>query len=584
LQHCLDVLEEANQIALRKNPDELIEQMLALILRVLQARGGALYLFDRTRHDLSLKVALGLDHSCFLPRLSLADTHEQLHHLFFDDEPLFVPDLRDDPYWLEQRVRPTTEVHALPDDAHSLCYLPILLRQHPVGLIEAVGLAPTSSSELNDQLAIVRMLLNRLMSEIEKAMLLHASMQHEHQQQSLIDFISQITATLERNEMVHLILHYAEQLLDVEATSFWLIDEKEDRLRLLVAAGDSRESVEEVSVAMGEGIIGHVVQTGTMMCVDDVSTEPRFTNRIDSQSGFITRSVLCVPMRAPRIVRGDLRGEIKETIIGGAQALNKRDGSPFSKEDVRHFETLTRQAALAFQLSNLFEESNTLLWGVIRATTSAIDFTDPYARGHSQRVSDFSVAIAEEMGLSPEEVFRVRIGSMLHDIGKIGVSDVILRKPGRLTEGEYDEIRRHPSYGVELLQEAGLGDLLHEELKALAEHHERLDGRGYPKGLYSEEISRIGRIVAVADVFDALTSDRPYRAALSVEEAFGMLRDGSGKELDVTCVEALICAREKDDTRPAGQRRIQVQNERPPVPTREEVFKSASLPQPQAGG
>jgi HD-GYP domain-containing protein (c-di-GMP phosphodiesterase class II) len=133
---------------------------------------------------------------------------------------------------------------------------------------------------------------------------------------------------------------------------------------------------------------------------------------------------------------------------------------------------------------------------------------------------------------------------MLHDVGKIGVNVNILRKPGELTPEEFEEIKQHPMYGVRLFQEAGLGQLLSEELLALAQHHERLDGSGYPAGLKGDQISLIGRIVAVADVFDALTSDRPYRVAYSVEDALEILTKlAADTQLDSACTRALIDAR-----------------------------------------
>jgi HD-GYP domain-containing protein (c-di-GMP phosphodiesterase class II) len=248
-------------------------------------------------------------------------------------------------------------------------------------------------------------------------------------------------------------------------------------------------------------------------------------------------------MRVPRILRGDVGGEIRESIIGGAQALNKRDGRPFTRDDMRLFETLVRQAAIAFQLSRMFEEDYTLFWGVIRATTGAIDLIDPYTHGHSERVSDYSVAIAEELQMSPADIYHVRVGSMLHDVGKIGVDPQVLKKPGYLTEREMQEIQRHPGYGVDLFRGAGLSELLSEELLALEQHHERLDGSGYPYKLQGEQVSLIARVVAVADVFDALTSDRPYRAALPITDVLEMLKRSAGTEFDADCVEALLRAR-----------------------------------------
>ncbi|NCC34674.1 MAG: HD-GYP domain-containing protein, partial [Chloroflexia bacterium] len=184
---------------------------------------------------------------------------------------------------------------------------------------------------------------------------------------------------------------------------------------------------------------------------------------------------------------------------------------------------------------------------IIDAITGAIDLKDPYTRGHSQRVSDFSVAIAQELGLDHTMIYRVRIASKLHDVGKIRIPDRILKKRGTLTEAEFREMRQHPLYGVEFLKENGLLELalLRDAWQALAQHHERLDGRGYPYGLKGEQISLIGRIVAVADVFDAITSHRTYRPARSVEEALAILQHLAGRELDDTCVDALLRARSK---------------------------------------
>lgn len=168
---------------------------------------------------------------------------------------------------------------------------------------------------------------------------------------------------------------------------------------------------------------------------------------------------------------------------------------------------------------------------------------DPsYSQGHSRRVSHVAVEIARELGCNAEQIARIRIGSRLHDLGKIGISDMILSKKGQLDANELDVIRQHPAIGFNLLQDAGLGELLSEELKAVIEHHERLDGTGYPRGLKADEISLIGRIVAVADVFDALTSDRPYRSALSITESFEILNEMSSTALDPQCVLALCQA------------------------------------------
>jgi putative nucleotidyltransferase with HDIG domain len=288
-----------------------------------------------------------------------------------------------------------------------------------------------------------------------------------------------------------------------------------------------------------------VTRTGERVVVDDARSDARFYRRVDDSSGFVTRSILCVPLRAPSIQLGQERGEIKASIIGGAQALNKHGGAGFTDDDVALFETLASQAATVLQVARLNEDTYKLFMGVIKVVAGAIDAKDPYTQGHSQRVSEFAVAIAEELGLSPEHINHVRIGGILHDVGKIGVPDAILKKDGRLSEGEFAEIKKHPTKGYEIMRQEELRWLLREELPALLEHHEREDGRGYPQHLAGNQISRIGKIVHVADVFDALTSDRPYHPGRPADLALRMLQEGAGVEFDPACVAALLRAREK---------------------------------------
>ncbi|HMO56896.1 MAG TPA: HD domain-containing protein, partial [Roseiflexaceae bacterium] len=270
---------------------------------------------------------------------------------------------------------------------------------------------------------------------------------------------------------------------------------------------------------------------------------------------FVTRSILCVPLQAPIIELGPERGRVESRIIGGAQALNKI-GGPFSPDDVELFQSFANLAATVLQLSSLYADTYDLMMGMIKALSGAVDARDRNNQQHSQRVSDFSVAIAEEMTLESEAIYHVRIGSLLHDIGKIGIPDAILDKPGRLNDEEFVEMRSHTVKGYEIMSQEELRRLLHTELPALLHHHERLDGRGYPYGISGDQLSWIARIVAVADVFDALTSERPYKAAWDAEKAIEYLLERSGTEFDAQCVAALARARSK------GNQKLRTQTER----------------------
>ncbi|MCI0567043.1 MAG: HD domain-containing protein [Acidobacteria bacterium] len=179
-------------------------------------------------------------------------------------------------------------------------------------------------------------------------------------------------------------------------------------------------------------------------------------------------------------------------------------------------------------------ENQELFLGTIKALASAIDEKDPYTRGHSDRVSRYSVMIAKELGLDPREVRHVEIGSLLHDVGKIGIDDRILRKPTVLTEEEYRYMKQHPEKGASML--APIKNMK-DVNPAVKHHHERWDGGGYPSGLKADEIPLIARIVNVADTFDAMTTNRPYQKSMSYEKAVARLKELSGSAHDPKMVE-----------------------------------------------
>jgi HD-GYP domain-containing protein (c-di-GMP phosphodiesterase class II) len=539
-QSFVDVIQRANQIAASTQLDELLDRMLELIIAVTEAEAGTLYLYEELAHALEFKVMRGGPAGGRLIGTRIDADRGVAGATLRAGAPIFVADVASDPRW----DRSLGELAGLP--LRTMYSTPLLLHGRPVGVVQVFNLPPETCDDA-DELAMIELLCSRLVTEVEKARLLADAQRRERRQQALVEIISQLTTTLDRDELLDRIMSHACDLLDVEATSIWLRDPQNGDLVLHLATGFRRERMLAQRVPAGHGIIGHVVDSGETVVVNDVRHDQRFYRQTDASSGFVTRSILCVPLRAPRIELGGDRGAVEERIIGGAQALNPRSERAFSAEDVALFESLAGQAATVIRLSQLYADVATLSTRIIDAITGAIDLKDPYTRGHSQRVSDFSVAIAQELGLAADEIFRVRIASKLHDVGKIRVPDRILKKRKSLTDAEFREMRQHPLYGLEFLQENGLLDLdlLRDTWPALSQHHERLDGRGYPNGLSGDQISRVGRIVAVADVFDAITSHRPYRPARTVEEAIAILRRLAGAELDGDCVEALVRAREQ---------------------------------------
>ena len=200
-------------------------------------------------------------------------------------------------------------------------------------------------------------------------------------------------------------------------------------------------------------------------------------------------------------------------------------------------------------LQNSARENRELFLGTVKSLAAAIDGKDPYTRGHSERVSRMSVAIAERLGLPDDECEKIRISALLHDVGKIGIDDAILKKPAALTDEEYEIMKQHPQKGYKIMSQI---PAMKEFLAGMYMHHEMVNGQGYPQGLKGEDIPLMGRIVAVADTFDAMTTDRPYQRAMVFEDAVAKIQSFVGTRYDEEVVAAFVAACDEGQIRPGS--------------------------------
>jgi len=226
----------------------------------------------------------------------------------------------------------------------------------------------------------------------------------------------------------------------------------------------------------------------------------------------------------------------EEHTIGILVGLNKRSGE-FDSVDVKLITAIGGHAGVFLTNNNLYADLQDLLMGVLHALTATIDAKDPYTSGHSQRVALISKRLAEECDFDSESIQRIYLAGLLHDIGKIGVPEAILCKAGRLTDEEYEDMKRHPMIGANIL--GGIRQL-DEMIPGILAHHEKVDGSGYPRGLSGDEIPIEGRIICIADSFDAMSSYRRYRDALPLEKVIGELSDCAGEQFDAQLVERFL--------------------------------------------
>ncbi|MBN2467915.1 MAG: GAF domain-containing protein [Deltaproteobacteria bacterium] len=309
-----------------------------------------------------------------------------------------------------------------------------------------------------------------------------------------------------------------------ERGSLFLFDPIKGELSSVVAEGLEDDSIH---LDLNLGIAGQVAVTGKEINIQDAYSDPRFDQTFDRITGYHTRSILSVPMK----------GQSGGT-LGVIQVLNKREG-PFTDSDVDFLHSLSPVVGMSIENTLLSQEQDQQFKSTLQVFAASIDAKDHLTAGHSQRVTEFCSGIAHELGFKEMEIDILSVAALLHDYGKLGVDDHILKKSGSLTPGEHEQIKRHVVHTRSILSKMRLERRYHQVPFIASCHHERIDGTGYIQGLKGNEIPFMSKIIAVADVFEALTARRHYRDSLSPEASFAMLEEHAGVKYDENIVAAL---------------------------------------------
>jgi putative nucleotidyltransferase with HDIG domain len=279
-----------------------------------------------------------------------------------------------------------------------------------------------------------------------------------------------------------------------------------------VSLGEYANKASMMTLKTDSGLLGYVHEKKESITVCDVSEDDRFEG-----FPYPVRSLLIVPLI------------VEDAMIGALVASDKLDGQEFYSTDIKLISGIASACAVSIKKAFLFDDLRGMLFSTAEAFSFAIDAKDPYTYGHSKRVAETSVSIAEAAGFSAEMVNWLKLAALLHDIGKIGTPENILHKTGKLDDAEMCMMKEHPVIGARMIQHI---PRLKEISLWIRHHHEKYDGSGYPSGLKGEDIPLVSRIIAISDCFDALTTDRPYRRALSREEAINIMRESEAKHFD----------------------------------------------------
>ncbi len=300
--------------------------------------------------------------------------------------------------------------------------------------------------------------------------------------------------------------------------------ESSERLRVVAARARSLDQpVEEITVS--RTVVRDVLENGVSSLSRDATADARYRSG-ESIIQQKIRSVICAPVSTD------------DAILGVLYADSRSLTGAFSESDLELLALIGNQAGVAIHRAQLIAQFERFFFDTIRAIVAAIDAKDGYTHHHSARVAAFATRIAGELRLAPEEIEAAELAGLLHDVGKIGMPESILNKRGPLTDAEFEEVKKHPLHGVAILSHIK-SRRMEAILPGVRHHHEKWDGSGYPDGLKGEEIPLLGRVLAVADVLDALSSDRAYRRGLSFDEIVAMIQSEAGTHFDPAVAEAV---------------------------------------------
>jgi len=355
-----------------------------------------------------------------------------------------------------------------------------------------------------------------------------------HQRNSRLETVLESASTLatsnDLRSMMLITLRLAVQELDAYCGYVMLVDEEDENTLLSeIAYSVDGEFQFPERIAVGQGMTGYAVKMGQPIAIhnDDEQFE------VEGLAVGV-KSAVSVPLVARSYVSP---GKAATDQVFGALTLLSRSDRGFSDmEDLQLLRSLASLMAVGVSNARMEQRQRTTFLKTLESLAKSLEARDTYTRGHSQRVCEVSIMIGEHLGLGPEAIEELRVGTILHDIGKIGVPDTVLNKPGRLTDEEFRIMKTHPVIGYEICKPLMLSEGV---LMIIRNHHEKLDGSGYPDGLKGGELPLSLRIVCVADAFDAMSSKRPYRNVMDMRYVMAELSKGAGVQFDPIVVESL---------------------------------------------
>ena len=521
-QRRLKELETINKLSssLRttQSQTEMCQILLDETLDILGTDAGSVWIYRPAQNVLKQRAARGIATST--TRAQRAPDEGIVGHVFSTGKHHISLNMKNDPLLLE------SDRASIPEE-FSTAGIPITSND---GLLGVLIVQIASDIRAEEHIRLLVTLAEIAGNAIHRADLFDQSQDQVHKLTTLRDIDAAIASSTDLRVTLNILIDHTQRHLKVDAVDILLYHPEVQSLSYLCSTGFNTPSPSRPLVRVGEGLAGQAVMQGSLVQISDLRKSPEA-----GRNPFLIHEGFVAYIGVPLIIKGQIKGLLE--IFHRSQITTDHEWMQF-------MHTLTGQAAIAIDNSQLFENlqrSNQEIRQAYDTTLEgwarALELRDRETEGHTRRVTELTMRLAHFMNIGEDEVVNINRGVLLHDIGKMGVPDQILRKTGPLTDIEWIEMRKHPQYAYDLLSPI---PYLRPALDIPYCHHEHWDGSGYPRGLKGTQIPLSARIFSIVDIWDALLSDRPYRKAWPRDKVLEYLKEISGKILDPTVVETFL--------------------------------------------
>ena len=349
----------------------------------------------------------------------------------------------------------------------------------------------------------------------------------------LMEVNKAITTSLQMEEVFELLL---EGILEISAgaRAMILLKQKNGEMETVFEKNLEKDGASFAGKGISGSVVQKVVDTCEPVLINDVADSPDFEAQASIQA-LSLRSIAAIPLSYSQTYMSRTRAT--DPLMGVIYVDSRSARRRFTKDDLELLLAFSTQGSISVENAQLHRDLQENYLELVHSLAEAVEIKDRYTRGHSELVSRFAVAVAERFEMTEREVDDIYRGGMLHDVGKIGIDEAILNKKGRLTDEEFEIIKMHPVYGAQIVEPVAHLATVRD---IVLQHHEKMDGSGYPDGLERDDICIEARIIAVCDVFEGVTSNRPYRKPMKPEKVVKLLEEEAGDKLDADCVETFL--------------------------------------------